>query len=242
MIKFYDSNIVSILPASLAEKEKTQALGYALQRATQRLLEHCSYISVYAAIDLASEQVLDLLAAELNTQYYDEQLSLEAKRKLVKYTMIWYMSAGTPAAVEELVSIVFGSGFVQEWWEYGDKPYYFKVITDALLTPEMIEKFSSMIRRVKNTRSWLKTIEVHRNVNTKMYVTAGAVSVPKTVIDNSYEIQRKVHGSEYAAVALIPTSATVIDSCYKTQIIVNGSAHTIAAVVPYAKTIIREVK
>ena len=50
MIKFYDSNIVNILPASLAEKEKTQALGYALQKATQRLLEHCSYISVYAAI------------------------------------------------------------------------------------------------------------------------------------------------------------------------------------------------
>ena len=210
MIKFYDSNIINILPVSLAEKEKTQALGYALQRATQRLLEHCSSISVYAAIDLASESVLDLLAAELNTQYYDDQLSLEAKRNLVKNTMIWYMNAGTPAAVEELVSIVFGSGSVQEWWEYGDKPYYFKVVTDSLLTPEMIEKFSSMIRRVKNTRSWLRAIEVHRNAHAKMYVAAGAVSVPRIVINNSYEAQRKVDGSTYTAAVVVPCTKTII--------------------------------
>lgn len=210
MIKFYDSNIINILPAVLGEKEKTQALGYALQRATQRLLEHCSYISVYAAIDLASEPVLDLLAAELNTQYYDADLSLDAKRKLVKNTMIWYMSAGTPAAVEELVSIVFGSGEVQEWWEYGDKPYYFKVITDTLMTPEMLEKFSVMIRRVKNTRSWLRTIEVHRNVSGKVYAAAGTVSVPKIVIDNSYEAQRKVNGTEYIGSVVIPYTKTII--------------------------------
>ena len=210
MIKFHDSNIINILPAVLGEKEKTQALGYALQKATQRLLGHCSYISVYAAIDLASEPVLDMLAAELNTQYYDSGLPLDAKRKLVKNTMVWYMGAGTPAAVEELVSIVFGRGEVQEWWEYGDKPYCFKIITDALMAPEMLEKFSVMIRRVKNTRSWLRAIEVHRDAGGKVYAAAGTVSVPKIVIDNSYEGQRKVNGTEYVGSVVIPYTKTII--------------------------------
>ena len=41
-------------------------------------------------------------------------MELEVKRGLVRNTLIWYMTSGTPAAVEELVAIVFGEGEVAE--------------------------------------------------------------------------------------------------------------------------------
>ena len=90
MIKLQDSNITDILPEVFTSDPKNVALGYALQGAMRRLLEYSRTTSVYAAIDVADDDVLDMLAAELDTQYYDVLLDVEAKRKLVKNTLIWY--------------------------------------------------------------------------------------------------------------------------------------------------------
>lgn len=164
MINLYNSNIVDILPEHFKTQPKVQALSYALSKGMKRLVEYCQNIGIYVSIDTASHEVLDILALELNTQYYDDTLDIEAKRKLIKNTLIWYMSSGTPAAVEELVAAVFGEGEVKEWFEYNDDPYYFKILTNAIMTPDMDTKFTSMLRRVKNARSHIRAIEIHRTV------------------------------------------------------------------------------
>lgn len=161
MINLYDSNITDILLEAFIEKPEVIALGYALNRAMQRWIGYCQNISVYAAIDTAPEQLLDLLAVELNTQYYDTAMDIEKKRSVVKNTLIWFMSTGTPAAVEETVAAVFGSGYVSEWFEYGGDPYNFKVYTSNMsLDDKALKELEEVITTTQNARSYLEEVIV----------------------------------------------------------------------------------
>lgn len=189
MINLYDSNITDILPEVLSEKPEAAALGYAVKMAARRFLDYCEGISVYAVIDKAPDSVLDMLAAELDAPYYDYMLETEKKRKIIINTLIWYISAGTPKAVEELVKNVLGTGEVKEWFEYGDEPYYFKVMTEEVMTEQVHEQFSSMINRVKNVRSHMRGIEVKRKTAQQIYAGVGQKSSlkPEAIIDGYSE-------------------------------------------------------
>lgn len=214
MIKLYDSDITDILPEIFANDPKVIALGYAIKKAMQRFIEYCRNTSVYAVIDTAPNNVLNMLALELGTQYYDDSLDIETKRRLIKRTLVWYMSSGTPAAVEELVAAVFGEGEVKEWFEYGDDPYYFKIITNAAMTPEMNEQFSAMLKKVKNARSHIRAIEIHRTVDQTVYAAQFTMQNyrPAAIIDG-YEVEREAKHIVNGVVAGHATSrpAPIVD-------------------------------
>ena len=149
-------------------------------------------------------------------------MELDVKRGLVRNTLIWYMTAGTPAAVEELVGIVFGEGEVSEWFEYGGKPYWFKIKTNAILTEDMNTFFSDMIRRVKNTRSHIEAIEIHRTIEQTIY--AGACCAPQyrpAAIIDGYSVEREAEQTIYAASAS--------DQQYRPAAIIDGYEEARAA-------------
>lgn len=215
MINFYDGQLTDILKAhNLTDDPAVQSLSFALREGTRMLYRYTQTLYIYCSIDTAPEKVIDLLAAELRTQYYNQNLPIETKRSLVRNTLIWYMAAGTPAAVEELVAIVFGEGEVKEWFEYGGEPYWFKVKTNALMTEDMLTYFSDMIRRVKNTRSHIQAIEIHRTVEQPFY--AGACADPHykpAAIIDGYKVDREADQTTYAGAAAFPEyrPAAIID-------------------------------
>lgn len=185
MIKLYDSNITDILPSVLANQEKVIALGYAINQALQRLITYCEETSVYAVIDSLPDNILDLLALELNTQYYEDSLDVKTKRELVKNTLVWYEHSGTAAAVAELITTVFGEGEVKEWFEYGGEPFFFKIYTSATITEEAIEAFNQMIRKIKNTRSHLETVVADRDLKQTLYIGISCRAMAK--VENMIE-------------------------------------------------------
>ena len=219
MINFYDGEIKDIMPGNLMEDPAAQAFSYALREGTRLLHRYTQLCYVYCSIETAPNDIVDLLAKELRTQYYSDALELDVKRGLVRNTLIWYMTAGTPAAVEELVGIVFGEGEVSEWFEYGGQPYWFKIKTNAILTEDMNTFFSYMIRRVKNTRSHIEAIEIHRTIEQTIY--AGVCCAPQyrpAAIIDGYSIGRAAEQTIYAASAS--------DQQYKPAAIIDGYAET----------------
>lgn len=219
MINFYDGEIKDILPGNLMEDPAAQAFSYALREGTRLLNRYTQLCYVYCSIDTAPNDVVDLLAKELRTQYYSDALELDVKRGLVRNTLIWYMTAGTPAAVEELVGIVFGEGEVSEWFEYGGQPYWFKIKTNAVLTEDMNTFFSDMIRRVKNTRSHIEAIEIHRTIEQTIYT--GACCAPQyrpAAIIDGYSVGREAEQTIYAASAS--------DQQYRPAAIIDGYEET----------------
>ena len=202
MISYYDGQLADIMPASVMKNPEARALSYALQQACRLLYHYSQKIYIYASLDMQPEEVIDLLALEFRTQYYRNSLDLETKRRLVKNTLIWHMGAGTPEAVEELVATVFGEGEVEEWFEYGGQPYCFKVRTDAILTEGMADYFSKMIRQVKNARSHIDSVEIHRTVGQVQHTGTGiAQQYRQAAIIDGYSVDRQAEPKAHVTVA-----------------------------------------
>ena len=73
-----------------------------------------------------------------------------------------------------------------EWFEYDAKPYWFKIQTDALMDQDKIMYFPRMLWKVKNTRSHIHMIEVHRSMDRfNFYAGCGLYTVykPAAIID-----------------------------------------------------------
>lgn len=173
MINLYDSNITDILPDAIKDDPRVKALGYALSKANKRMVEYSVKTRVFAAIDAASEEVVDLLAIELQTQYYDVTLPLSVKRDLVKNTLAWYKNAGTTKTLTELILAVFGSGEIIEWWEDDSEPFTFKIRTEAPISGDEVNEFSRMVAKVINIRSHLESIEFTRNTSGDCFIVCG---------------------------------------------------------------------
>ncbi|MCD8207429.1 MAG: phage tail protein [Bacteroidales bacterium] len=173
MIDYYDGQITDLMPPSYSSEATVKALSAALRAGTRILRQYAQYAYVYCSIDTLPDEILDMLAIELRTQYYSDQFDIETKRALIRNTLTWYMYAGTPMAVEELIDIIFGSGEVKEWFEYGGTKYGFAIITDELLTDVAFDYFFEMVKRVKNTRSHLMAIVAERESEHTVHAGVG---------------------------------------------------------------------
>lgn len=181
MINFSDSNITDILPDSIKNDPKVMALGYAVNQQVIKIIDKAKLICVYGAIDELPDEILDLLAIEMRSQYYNDSLTIDAKREILKKTMIWHYHAGTLSAVRELVEFIWGPNIkIEEWFEFDGDPYTFQVELldlDNIMDDQTMADFIEALRKVKNTRSWLKTIIFHRQIIQKLF--SGVVATPQ---------------------------------------------------------------
>lgn len=161
MIDFYRGELSDILPVNLKTPENL-ALSYAVGRAMRRLQDFSGRIHMYSDLEQLPEEILDLIALECNTQYYDQRLPRDVKESLIAQTLIWYMHGGTPSVLKEFIDTVLQGGVLEEWYEYGGLPYYFKVYVNVGEDNELPVSYGQQIRNqisiYKNTRSWLEML------------------------------------------------------------------------------------
>ncbi|MCY7485822.1 phage tail protein I [Paenibacillus alvei] len=164
MIDIGQIRLIDLVPPNLQEDENVCAAAEAIDAELQQLTESMPSVAILHHIDQLDEQWVDELAWQFHVDFYDSSLPIEQKRELVKNSLAWHKRKGTPSAVAELITTIFGTGQVLEWFEYGGKPGYFKVTTsDPAATNERAQELLAAINSVKNTRSWLEKIELTRN-------------------------------------------------------------------------------
>nr|DAR76191.1 MAG TPA: tail protein [Caudoviricetes sp.] len=206
MIKYEDAELISVLPPVLSSEPDNVAISYAYKMAMEKIIRLSIQTSLYADIDNMDENILDLMALEFRTQYYDEGLPIDIKRQLVKNALGWYQRAGTPNAVKELINIVFGEGDIVEWFDFADPPYTpgtFEIQTESRVTEELILYFTNLIHRVKNARSHIRRITILRNIGNKEYGGAGAVSKPERNIYGHKSRDEPAGNKHYVGTAVI---------------------------------------
>lgn len=160
MIELKGSRFTQILPENLASQRETQALAYAIGRQVNKLLALSDRARPFAALETASEQLLDYLAVELRTPSYRQDYSVEVKRVLVQRTLIFYATMGTPGAVDEIIETIFGSGQIEEWFGYGGQPHHFRatIAAGGAIGAEELAEFRRVLASVKRLSSWLDSI------------------------------------------------------------------------------------
>ncbi len=179
-------SLLDILPPNLLADKKINAAARALDDELQKITAATRNALLLPRLDELSEDVIDLLAWQWHVDFYEPiGMDVETKRKLIKNSIAWHRIKGTPAAVEQVVSAVFDTSHVQEWFEYGGKPYHFKVITEDVTTdPNVLARMRRAINAAKNTRSWLETIEFILHLQDEEKAEdAHAIEVHKTMIE-----------------------------------------------------------
>lgn len=176
MIDLKDSLMTDILPGHL-ETAEVKALAYAVGQQIRQLCSYADKSRTYAALASAPDTVLNALAAELRTPAYDETLPVETKRELVANTLTFYTHLGTPAALEQLISILFAKGRVAEWYDYNGSEYHFKVQID--IAADAVDdakqaQVQAWVNQYKNQRSILDTIEYYETGAEAVAFTAAA--------------------------------------------------------------------
>ena len=176
MIKFTEGGLIDIWPEKDPEVE---ALSYALQQQFIILKKYADQIQCFSNVEEVNETVLDYLAIELQAMYYEQSMSLDKKREIIKNTMKWHIYAGTPAAVSEMVNVIFGTGRVVEWFDFENPeeriPGTFDIITDAGFSKDLIARFNKTIKKVKNARSHLRKVNIERKNDATVFIAGRSV-------------------------------------------------------------------
>ncbi|MFU1797387.1 phage tail protein I [Paenibacillus azoreducens] len=171
MIDIGQIRLIDLVPPNLREDENVKAAAEAIDSELRKVTKLMPGVAILHHIDTLDEQWVDELAWQFHVDFYDPTLPIEQKRELVKNSLAWHKRKGTPSAVTELITTIFGSGQVHEWYQYGGQPGYFKVTTsDPSATNERAKDFLAAINSVKNTRSWLESIELTTIATMDIYV------------------------------------------------------------------------
>lgn len=159
-MKISELDFVRLLPAFMREDEAVVALSEAMNKLLGDPSARLHTIRTWDKIDELNEDECDELAWELDIDWYDSTgMSLEEKRQTIKYAQQIKRKRGTKWAVERLISAYFGEGYVLEWYETGDAPYTFKVITtNTNVMAENYTKFVNAANAAKNERSHITGI------------------------------------------------------------------------------------
>ncbi len=172
MINIYELSLLDLLPVTIKTEEITavcRALDKQLMEISKRLIENI----ILPRIDELPENTVDLLAWQFHVDFYEPLgLDLEKKRELVKNAVVQHKEKGTKRAVEQLVKTVFFDDFkVVEWFTYGGRPYYFRIVIEngSVKTNEEYNLLIQAIDSAKNIRSHLEKIIYENDVKNKLY-------------------------------------------------------------------------
>lgn len=237
MIDLYHGELLDMLPVQMAREEEQICISYALKKGIQLILDRADMTRTQAVIDSLPERILDVLAVELNAPYYREDLPLDKKREIIKRTLLWHLTAGTPSAMRELIDIVIGEGTIVEWPDYKDPPYTpgtFDILTDVQITEKIVELFIAIIERVKNERSHLRRLHVHRRMEAQWYIGVGGRTEPHVTIPRN---MRGAAVRQYLAVGAVSSPEIAIP---KETPLIKEKQYIGAVFIPHYKNIISE--
>lgn len=167
-------SLVTILPEVLAEDDNTAALADAASEPLVSMYKSAEAANIYGQIDVLPEGLLDILAQDFRVLWYDPSADVETKRAVFKSLYDVYRRLGTPAAVDRALGDLTDGAEVSEWFEYGGKPYHFRIAVD------LGERFfgddaglADGLRRglafYKNVRSVLDALSLTTRQNAQIY-------------------------------------------------------------------------
>lgn len=156
-----DMDFIQLMPAFMKEDETVQGLAEGVNRVTEELAAKIRLFSTWNQIDNMTGAELDMLAEELHISWYDKTAAIDVKRELIKNSDMVHSKMGTNWAVQNVIETYFGSGEIQDWYDYEGEPHHFKVITsNQSITTGAAEKFLSVLDKVKRKSAFLDGIEV----------------------------------------------------------------------------------
>jgi len=190
--------IKELIPPNLLADENIKALIESIEPEFEKVKNEIINVLIYPRIDELNEEVLDLLAYQFHIEGYDLATSIEEKRNLIKKSIELHKYKGTKYAIEQVLKALGLEGQIKEWFEYGGKPYYFKIEIDInktldrniVLSNTVREKLTKLINEYKNLRSKLEDLrlKVVEETNLNLFATKKEIAFTKLNLKQSNSI------------------------------------------------------
>lgn len=137
--------LLSSFPPSLAVDTDKYALAKTVAEELSKLIGDCNKLLIYSRIDELDETLLDILAFDFNVSWYWYNGTIETKRDQIKSCFYVHRHLGTKSALVTAISALCPGSDVEEWFEYGGEPYYFRIVIDV--TNQRLPIVQSEIKR-----------------------------------------------------------------------------------------------
>jgi phage tail P2-like protein len=161
MADYKTLGIADSAPPSIKQDPRIVAVLEALDRELKGIHGQKGYLYIIRRLDELPEEIVDLLAWQWHVDFWEASLPVEIKRQLVKNSIPWHRKKGTAGVVKEMAATVLGEATVEEWFQYGGEPYFFRIRTgDNIRDGKVFERLIKIVNAVKNVRSWLEKITV----------------------------------------------------------------------------------
>lgn len=227
MNKIQDADFMAQFPPALKKDKSMLALGKAIAAELHITARETRKNIIYANIEDLSETWLDVLAYDLHVDWYDYDYPVEVKRSLIKGSIKIHQKLGTKYAVETALGNVYKGAGISEWFEYGGRPYYFKINVDTSESGLSEHAYADILDKVgfyKNLRSHCELVSYRMHIGG--IVKAGSA----TGLGGSLKVKPKLAGciqagSAKAAAYLVPRQHSSIKVKPGLAGCVSGRAH-----------------
>lgn len=177
--------LIDILPSSIAGDEKIKAAAAALDDELAAVNTGISRVRGLWNLETADPELLKVMAWGAHVDFWDDGFSEEQKRTIVRLSLPLHLKRGTPGAIEQILKDILGGGVVEEWHEYGGRPFHFRVVSNAGAGDEKMDRqLRAAIEWAKNARSVLDAIIKAPSLLATRYI-GGTSSVG--VVHNFYQ-------------------------------------------------------
>ena len=167
-------DLLKLLPAWMRSDKANIALADGIKPVAETIAVDLKILTRWNKIDEMSEELLDYMAWECNVLWYDKSATIEVKRQLIKNSDLVHMRLGTKWSVRQVVEDFLGDARIEEWWEYGGKPYHFRIVTNNLAAVgENYNAMMAILSVVKRKSAWLDAFSIKLEGDMSVWLGVG---------------------------------------------------------------------
>ena len=124
------------------------------------IVSKVSKLALLKNLELQDDKVLDKLAYYYSVDNYSFDLKRDIKIELLKNGFNVHSKKGTKSAIKNNLKKLGYTIRIEEWYEYGGKPFTFKVtVVNDKFNADILKNIQEKINAVKNCRSVVDSID-----------------------------------------------------------------------------------
>jgi P2-related tail formation protein len=116
------THLIDLCTSSISYDRQVQSACKAFDRQMFSIIDETGQVIMVPNImNLKSETLVDILAWQFHVDLYDPNRSFDFRKRLVQMSILWHMTKGTVALVQEVLDTYWpDTSHLEEWFQYKD--------------------------------------------------------------------------------------------------------------------------
>lgn len=148
-------NLLRAFPYALSRDDGMKTLATVVSDELQQLYNGNKRLIIYTNIFRLDEQLLDILARDYKVDWYLYDGTLETKRSQINSCIYVHRHLGTKGALMFALSDICPGTEIEEWFEYGGRPHYFRIVLDVTeqrlpVSQDIVERIVDVVKPARS--------------------------------------------------------------------------------------------